>query len=1537
MGPRSRSSFLLACLLVFSSLSLTQPSFSAEVTCTPSAGFTNCVRVTYSGSDQTFTVPNGFVAGNYLHAEVWGAGGGGSTYGGAYSPNSGGGAGGYSKTAISGIEAGDVLTIVVGQGGQPNTLTRAYGGGGTVGQVATSGVRGSGGGGLSAIFLDSQKAMPLVVAGGGGGGSPGSNAAGNPGGGGGIGNAPATGTEAGRPATTTAGGAAFNNSGCTPGSTAGASYLGGNGAGTGEPGGGGGGGYYGGGGGRCQASGTVQNGGGGGGSGFVSSSALVLAHGDGGAGPLGGAGSVAAIGKVLPASGGQYVNGIGAGGPGNSASAGGNGMVVFQWTTVPQPAAGANPDESSGKSGVAQSIAAVQTNDTLPVGFSWVVSSIRLCSIAEVQVATPSRSCTIGNNVSMRSTVQSQGQYNLNTATGLVRFTPDSTFSGIATPVTYQIQDSSGRVFWSTYTPTLAGPPTMSPDSSTADFGIIQQVAVLTNDAAHSSTTFDNTTLKICASNALDTSCTATSMQVTNVGKFEVVAPANVKFTPCTANGSPFASPNCTSGFVGSHTIKYRAADALGQTATSSYTITTNPPAIAARGEIKSVLPSSSVSFTAITGSAGLSSGVGLTVCLISSGACAGSNTVTVSGEGTFTLNPANKVVTFVALGTMTAAVSHSVSYRVTDVANQTATAQLVVRAPLPPTANLDSPVGAAGATQTIAVLANDSAGDSSATLDASSLKLCPSTTSLAADCNLQTVTIAGKGSFVVQNDGTIAFTPVAGFDGTVDSVKYLVRDSLGQSALGTVSATVLPPPAATTVRDQVVASYASATTFSPLGNDSVAMPQSGYSQTGAAAIDSSSLRLCASNNSASSCSDTTITTAAGTYVLNTASNVVTFTPVLGFSGRDLNAPNYSVCISVSGTWAPQTPPNTCSFGSLDVMVSTPPPPTLVNASVSGPMNTPLSVPVTNGASAAAGLAVVTSSARLCLTQVTIAASCSETSLSISEGVFTVDSNTGLVTFVPAAGFSGATPAIKFAVSDTAGNTSMAQLTVSIIAPPATQTLTTTGSENQTQQATITIPQGGSVILLDSSDSPVSNLVVQGGSYSLNSQSGQITFTPDSGFTGVAPTASVRVLDTFGQVTISSYTANVTATPPPPQPSLSPDSFTAVPGSVIFGNVALNDSIPTDATITVVSQPASGSLVIAPDGSFNFTPGSNFTGSVSFDYQVCHPAPNSSVCSVQTASLTFTTASSLIAVTPSIPNSDGTTSPQLIERAAVETATDLPVIAPPAEERVASACLLINSGCAPTASVDKVGKFELTGQGAVEFTPATGFVGDASITRRSTSETGTVILDVVRFEVNPPTQTLTEKIASNETATFVPGDPTIERCLVQQASDVCQKTLEVRGVGTWGMQASGNVVFTPAKNFVGSFSVWLRSTSTSGPSFIELSVSVAKAKPSTKRPPVKLVLTHFADGSPKLSKSFMDRIQIFMKRYSDYSTIRCFGQTEGPTVLRGDLALATARANNSCSYALSLGVGKFSRLGNTTANRLIESPTLRRVVIYLTD
>src|ERR1700691_841394 len=72
---------------------------AAQVTCTPTAGFTNCARFTYSGGDQTFTVPSGITS---LDVRMWGAGGGGIDPGYFLNQYSGGG-GGYTtgKAAVT--------------------------------------------------------------------------------------------------------------------------------------------------------------------------------------------------------------------------------------------------------------------------------------------------------------------------------------------------------------------------------------------------------------------------------------------------------------------------------------------------------------------------------------------------------------------------------------------------------------------------------------------------------------------------------------------------------------------------------------------------------------------------------------------------------------------------------------------------------------------------------------------------------------------------------------------------------------------------------------------------------------------------------------------------------------------------------------------------------------------------------------------------------------------------------------------------------------------------------------------------------------------------------------------------------------------------------------------------------------------------------------------------------------------------------------------------------------------------------------------
>jgi hypothetical protein len=102
---------------------------------------------TYTGTNQSYTVPSGMTS---IAVSLWGAGGG------------GGGVGAY----ISGnmpVTPADVLTIVVGNGGQYNALS-AFGGGG-------ASANGSSGGGGGASYISNQTTTLLACAGGGGGGS----------------------------------------------------------------------------------------------------------------------------------------------------------------------------------------------------------------------------------------------------------------------------------------------------------------------------------------------------------------------------------------------------------------------------------------------------------------------------------------------------------------------------------------------------------------------------------------------------------------------------------------------------------------------------------------------------------------------------------------------------------------------------------------------------------------------------------------------------------------------------------------------------------------------------------------------------------------------------------------------------------------------------------------------------------------------------------------------------------------------------------------------------------------------------------------------------------------------------------------------------------------------------------------------------------------------------------------------------------------------------------------------------------------------
>ena len=62
-------------------------------------------------------------------------------------------------------------------------------------------------------------------------------------------------------------------------------------------------------------------------------------------------------------------------------------------------------------------------------------------------------------------------------------------------------------------------------------------------------------------------------------------------------------------------------------------------------------------------------------------------------------------------------------------------------------------------------------------------------------DCTLNSYVVASQGTYAASTDGTVTFTPLSGWSGTADLLTYMVKDSVGAPAFGTVQATVLAVP----------------------------------------------------------------------------------------------------------------------------------------------------------------------------------------------------------------------------------------------------------------------------------------------------------------------------------------------------------------------------------------------------------------------------------------------------------------------------------------------------------------------------------------------------------------------------------------------------------------------------------------------------------------------------------------------------------------------------------------------------------------------
>ncbi len=1028
-------------------------------------------------------------------------------------------------------------------------------------------------------------------------------------------------------------------------------------------------------------------------------------------------------------------------------------------------------------------------------------------------------------------TIAGEGTYTLNTSTGVVTFVADiNATQGTKTPLSYRVTDTFGQTATSTLTPVIPAPPVGANDTSTGAYDTNQVISILTNDSATSPATLIASTVKLCATTStVNASCNLTTLTVANQGTYTVNANGTVTFDPLsTFTGT--ASP-----------VKYIVADSTGQITNATITPTVSAPAApTATPQSKAVIPGATATFTTLTGASGLAtSSVGFNTaatCLYTPNTttCDADGVITIPGEGTYTLNPSTGVVTYVADANATSGTKTPITYVVTDITGQTATSTLTPIIPVPPAATDDTSTGPYDTNQVISILANDSV-TSPATLVASSVKLCATTSTANASCNLTTLTVPNEGTYTVNSDGTVTFNPLPTFTGTASPVKYIVSDSTGQITNALITPTVLMP----------AAPFANPQTKAVIPGGSVNFTTlTGVSGLATSTVGFNTSATCLITPGTSTCDADGVVTIAGegTYTLNTATGVVTFV-------ADVNA--------TQGTKTALTYQVTDVFGQTDTATLTPiipAPPVATNDTSSGAFDTNQTISILPNDSAANPATLIASSVKLCASTSTANASCNLTTLTVAgQGTYTVNAN-GTVTFDPLPTFTGTASPVKYIVADSTGQLANATITPTVglppvpVATPQTKTVIPGGTVNFTTLtgasglATSTVGFNTSATCLltpgtTNCDADGVVTIAGEGTYTLNSSTGVVTFVADgNAAAGTKTPLSYRVTDIFGQTAISTLTPII-----PAPPTAVNDTNTGPFDTNQVISPLTNDSavapatlVPSSVKLCATTSTANAScnlttLTVSNEGTYTV----NANGTVTFD-----PLPTfvgtASPVKYVVADINGRVASATITPTVSMPPPPVAT-PDLRALAPASTVTFLPIVGSGALAASAAGGAALNptSFCIvdPSTNVCGVTDVTIAGEGTYRIDVLTGVVSYTSLANAPIGHRTSVTYQITDIfgqtvastltPVIPPMPTIVNDTSTGPwntaqtispltndvagTGTSLIGN-TLKLCDASTTvpSSCSLTSLTVPGEGTYLVQANGSVRFVPLPTFWGN-------------------------------------------------------------------------------------------------------------------------------------
>ena len=966
-------------------------------------------------------------------------------------------------------------------------------------------------------------------------------------------------------------------------------------------------------------------------------------------------------------------------------------------------------------------------------------------------------------------TVDGVGTYTV-ASDGTVTFVPEKSFTGKAPAVTVVREDKNGTKASATYTPTVTPvTPTAKPAESTGPQGLVQTGTVIFTEGDEVAPINKDSITLLDENGQPAASVEAKSPLGDVIGTYTVDKETGVvTFTPTDKSYSGDVVP-----------VKVQVADTNGTTVETTYTpkITPVVPTSedATSTDIQGQTQSGKPTFTEGNPNVPIDEDTPATFE-------DGSTTKTVDGEGTYTVAP-DGTVTFVPEKSFTGTATGVTVKRVDKNGTEITAKYTPTVTPVTPTATPAESTDIQGATQTGKPKFTE--GDSRVPMNDD----VPATF----DDGSTTKTVDGVGTYTVAADGTVTFVPEKSFTGTAPAVTVVREDKNGTKASATYTPTVTPvTPTAedTTSTDKQGQTQSGTPTFTP-GNPNVPMDDA----TPATFEDGSTTKTVPGE---------------GTYTV-APDGTVTFVPEKSFTGEG------------TGVTVKRVDKNGTEITAKYTPTVTPVTPTATPAESTGPQG----IVQTGTVTFTEGDPV----APIDKDTITLLDENGQPAASVDAkspagdviGTFTVDKETGVVTFTPTdKSYSGDVVPVKVQAADANGTVAETTYTPKITPViPTADPATSTDIQGQTQTGKPEFTEGDSRVPMNDDvpatfDDGSTTKTVEGvGTYTV-APDGTVTFVPEKSFVGTAPAVAVVREDKNGTKASATYTPTVT----PVTPTATPAESTGPQGVVQTETVTFtegNHAAPIDKdTITLLDengQPAASVIAKSPEGKeigtytvdkttglVTFTPtDKSYSGEV---VPVKVQAKDTNGTAVET---TYTPK-----ITPVAPTAQPATSTDIQG----QTQSGKPSFTPgdPSVPMDNDVPATFEDG-STTKVIPGEGTYTVAPDGTVTFVPEKSFTGTGTgVTVKRVDKNGTPVTATYTPTVTPvaPTAEPATSIGNKgQTQTgkpvFTEGDSRVPmNDKVPATFDDGSTTKTIPGVGTYTVAADGTVTFTPEAEFTGT-------------------------------------------------------------------------------------------------------------------------------------